>query len=83
MFTNSANKISILRAHILFHIFYWKKYFNHAHDKPSRSHGGIPRTNVPGLHIAIFRIYLLLCSYVLCAEIYFSTTSQPEPTEPW
>ena len=21
--------------------------------------------------------------YILCADIYFSTTSQPEPTEPW
>jgi hypothetical protein len=44
---------------------------------------GIPRTNVPGLYIAFFQDYLLLCSYVLCAEIYFSITSQPEPTEPW
>ena len=48
-----------------------------------QSQTGIPRTNVPGLYIAIFRIYLLLCSYVLCADIYFSTTSQPAPTEPW
>ncbi|MCD4799346.1 MAG: hypothetical protein K8R19_10115 [Methanosarcinales archaeon] len=43
---------------------------------------GISLTNDPGLYLAIFRIYLPLCSYVLCAEIYFSTTFQPAPTEP-
>ncbi len=32
-----------------------------------------------GADIAIFQNYLLLCSYVLCTEIYFPTTSQPAP----
>jgi len=46
---------------------------------PSLAVTGIPV--VPGLYIAFFQDYLLICSYVLCAEIYFSTTSQPTPTE--
>jgi len=68
---------TVLR-HLLFHSWHVQML-----PKCTESQHGIPRTNVPGLYIAIFRIYLLLCSYVLCAEIYFSTTSQPAPTEPW
>ncbi len=40
---------------------------------------GIPLTNIPGLYIAISRIYLLLCSYgMYCVLRYIS---QPHPSQ--
>ena len=43
----------------------------------------IPRTNVPSLYLAIFPYLPLLCSYILCAGIYFSSTSRPAPAHPF
>ena len=36
-------------------------------------------TNSSGLHIAIYQDYLLLCSYLLCSEIYSQRHRQPAP----